>query len=467
MDLLKNKKVLILGLGREGRSSYRLIRRFWPQKRIGLADQSEQSQLDNDLRQALKGDQNVDLFLGRDYLESVRDHEVVFKTPGLPFAEPNIEKALAEGVIFTSQTELFLKKAAARTIGVTGTKGKSTTAALIHNLLKERGAFLIGNMGRPALDYWDQAGQKDSLFVYEMSSHQLDRLAVSPGTAVFLNLMPDHLDHFPDKESYYSAKSNIMRHQGPEDLLIYNARDQKVSALARSSLARKLCFGDDGSEENSLCRWQEKDLLVRDSLKEEFGFLLNESDLAKMHPLTRMNLEPAVTVAKALGVSDQEIMKGLAEFSPPAHRLEFVGRYRGIDFYNDSAATIPEATMAAVDNFPGRIGTLMLGGSEKGTDYSALAESIARSGIKELLIFPVTGPIIAEEVKKAAIRLGCPIPVMKSAESMEEAVRYAYQRTPAGQTCLLSPASASFSMFKDYQERGDVFRYWVKEIAEQ
>ncbi len=466
IEELINKKILILGLGREGESTYRLLRRLWPEKELGLADQANVSQLSREWKHLIQSDKNLALHLGQDYLKRVGDYEVIFKTPGISFRLPEIKKALKQGVVVTSQTEVCLNRIKERAIGITGTKGKTTTASLIHHLIKSHHpSFLIGNMGIPAFSCWEESERKNAWFVCELSSHQLDRLEISPHIAVFLNLMPDHLDYFDNIEEYYQAKSNIARHQQLKDKLIYNGDDEKVTDAARSSSAQKLSFGAVKQEQN-LCFWDKGKLWYRKRVGEDSEPVLSIEDLEDCHPSARLNLVPAVMVAKMLGVSNEAIVAQLKTFHPPQDRLEFIGEYNGISFYNDSAATIPQATISAINAFAGKIGTLIVGGSEKGTDFTDLAEKIVENKIPHLIAFPTTGLKIAKLVEDKANSLGQNIPEIKVAESMEEAVKHSYQVTSVGQICLLSPASASFTIFKNYHERGESFSFWARKLSQ-
>lgn len=461
IDELAGKKVLILGLGREGESTYRLLRRLWPNQKLALADQNDLPQLSGFWSEVAQRDKQAEFILGSGYLDAIDDYQIIIRSPGISLRHVEPTKAT-----ITSQTELFLEKVRDRTIGITGTKGKSTSAGLIHHLLQgEKKVFLVGNMGRPALDFWAMTDDPESWFVYEMSSHQLDGLMISPHWAVFLNLMPDHLDYFGQLDAYYKAKSNLIRYQTPKDLLIYNQADDRVREVVSLSSANKFPFSFQ-PEEDSLCFWRESQIYYR-TPKEELELVLDKKDLARLHPAVKVNIMPAIILAKLVGLDNEEISDKLLDFKPPEHRLEFIGQWRDVFFYDDSAATIPAATISALRSLGHPIDTLIIGGSEKGSDFEELAEEIVRVGVSHLISFPKTGPEIVALVKKKALEKGRSIPSIKEVKSMNEAVEYAFKVTAPQKTCLLSPASASFTNFKNYQARGEAFQEWVKKIGQR
>ncbi len=463
---LAKKKVLIYGLGREGESSYKLLRQFYPQKRLGLADSRSLQEMDLGWKEIMKNDSLLDLHFGHDCFRDISKYQVVIKSPGIAFATREIKKALSQNIIVTSETEIFLNRMYQQTIGVTGTKGKSSTSTLIHHLIKDKiDSILLGNMGVPAFTFWNKTKNKKNWFVYEMSSHQLDRLKISPHIAVFLNLMPDHLDYFKTPRSYFKAKSNIAIHQSHNDFLIYNMDDKKISAIANDSQAQKITFSITGNKK-SFCFWDDVGLWYRSKAQEKHKLILKEKDLRGVNLSLKHNLLPAVIIAKMMGVSDKSIVSRCKTYKSPRFRLEFVGKYKEIEFYNDSAATIPEASMSALASLNYRIATLIVGGSDKFLDYRKLAQNIVDCGIKHLITFPITGPRIALLVKDMAHKHNQPSPKIKHVKTMKGAITHAYRVTPPGKICLLSPASASFSTFKDYQDRGETFNYWVQKIGD-
>ena len=382
---LKNKKILILGFGREGQDTFRFLKKLFPKKVFKIADQ--------------KFDKN--------YLKKLKGYDLIIKSPGIPFKilpKPCLKK-------ITSQTKIFFDNCPGKIIGVTGTKGKSTTAFWIYQVLKNRGvkAHLVGNIGKPVLLSLLKA-KKDDVFVYELSSHQLYNLKKSPHIAVLLNIYHEHLDYYRNFGEYIRAKANITKYQVKKDYLIYNVRDPLVRKIAHKSKAKKMP--------------------IRGKYYE-------------------LNRAAAKEIAKIFKVPM------LKKFVFLPHRLELLGKFKGVEFYNDSLSTIPETTCEALDFLGNKVQTLILGGFDRGLSFKKLGQRIKKSKVKTLILFPDTGRRIWQEIKSQKIN-------HFFVKDMKTAVRLAFRHTAQGKICLLSPASPSFGLFKDYEERGNLFKKFVK-----
>lgn len=417
-----------MGFGREGQDSFLFLRKLFPEKTMGIAD------LNNS--RFLKSAKKVKQHLGKNYLKSLKNYDVVIKSPGVPIHLPEVEKAFRQGKI-TSQTEIFFENCAGKIIGITGTKGKGTTASLIYKILKQGNvkATLIGNIGKPALKHLNSASK---IYVYELSSHQLYRLKKSPHIAVLLNISQAHLDFFKNFNEYVKAKANIAKYQAKNDFLVYNSRNQSVKKIAKQSKARKIAFSA-------------KDGLVN-KIKN------------KMRLPGKFNLEnaaAAAAVGKILKIPEKDIVKAIISFEPLPYRLEFIGRFKGIEFYNDSLATVPEATCHALETLGKNIQTIFLGGLETNVDYCGLAKKILKSRIKNIVLFPSSGKRIKREIEK--INKADKTFNYFDCNTMREAVRFSYQHTEKGKICLLSCASPSLGLFRNYKERGNLFKKYVKQ----
>ncbi len=392
----KNKKIAVLGFAREGRDTLRFLKKHFPKKKIGVFDQKQ----------------------GKDYLRKLNDYDVIIKSPGIPYKI--LPKKLLANI--TTQTEIFFDNCPGRIVGITGTKGKSTTASMIHRVLKKGGvkAYLVGNIGKPVLSLLEKA-EPNSVFVYELSSHQLYRMKKSPHIAVFLNIYPEHLDYYHSFEEYVAAKANITLYQKKSDYLIYNSQDARVRKIARQSKAQKIPIR------------------------------------GKYY---KLNVAAARKVGEIFKIPAGKIKKALEDFEFLPHRLEPVGEFRGIKFYNDSLSTIPETAIEALDYLGENVETLILGGFDRGLSFDGLAKKLIKSSVKTLILFPDTGRRIKQAIEKFQI------PNIKFqyffVKNMEKAVELAYLHTSKGKICLLSPASPSFGIFKDYAERGNLFKKFIK-----
>ncbi len=398
---IENKRILILGVQKEGMSTLSFLLKNIPHKKIGVAD----------INQKKINGKGVTTHFGKKYLEAVKKYDVIIKSPGVPFSFVKLEK----GQIITSQSDIFLSNCKAKTIGITGTKGKSTTAQMLYNIVKKtnKRSFLVGNIGTPALNYLGKEREGD-FFIYELSSFQLQTVRKSPHIAIMLNIYPDHLDHHKTFKEYIRAKENITKFQTKNDFLIYNKEDSIINKIALKSKAKKIGFKKT-KENNSIA----------------------------------VSLEPIFKVAKILEINKITVEDGISEFKTLPYRNEYIGNYRDIHFYNDSAATIPEATIMAIKNIK-NIQTIIIGGSEKGRDVKNLLAAIKKSKIKNVIVLGET----PSSIKKDICNINKSI---YNASSMRDAVNICFANTNKNMACVLSPGFASFNMFKNYKERGDSF----------
>ncbi len=443
---LKGKKVLILGFGREGQSSFELVKKLYPQNRLGIADQIEPEAFQKKFPE-LAQDKNIDLLLGKNYLTAIGEYDVVIKTPGIPLSA--VKPLLKKGAKVTNQTEIFLANCPGKVIGVTGTKGKSTASALTYKILKEgllrpaglrrTKVQLVGNIGKPALDFLLKAKPQD-IFVYEMSCHQLAELKQSPHIAVFLNLYPEHLDYYKNFAAYAKAKANITRWQNKNDWLIFNPADEKVAKIAETSLAKKIEIDP---------------LKAKKIIGQEKTYLKGDFNL--------LNMAAAIETGKIFKIPEAKILQAIKNFKPLEHRLEKIGPYSGITFYNDALSTIEQSAIAAMDALGPQVETILLGGFDRGLTFKNLAKKILSSNLKTLILFPTTGQKILDEVKKQS-KDDKNLPQSFFVDNMADAVKLAYENTRKGKICLMSCASTSFSLFRDYQEKGNLFKKYAEEL---
>jgi len=426
---LKNKKILIVGRGIEGIAVEKYLRSHLKGVKLNLVDQKD----------------------GANYLNSQKNYDIAVKSPGV---KPELIK-----ILYTTATNIFLSNAKGKVIGVTGTKGKSTTTTLIYEMLKTQGldVYLGGNIGQSPLDFIDKL-RDNSWTVFEMSSYQLNDLKVSPHIAVVLMITSEHLDYHKTQEAYIDAKRNILKFQTPQDFAIINIdylasheldvyTKGKVFQVSREREVGNGCFVRNGK------------IVIRTLGKEVAIINLKDIRLLGKHNLE--NVCAASCAATLAGVSKINIAKVLAEFGGLEHRLEFVGEKNGILFYNDSLATIPEASIEAMETLPATE-TLIAGGYDRGVSYKSLAQYLNKGQIKTLILFAPSGKRIWEGICKVTSRASRPEKF--DVTTMEQAVKIAFAETAPHKICLLSPASASFGTFKDYKDRGEQFKQQVREL---
>jgi len=455
-DLKKQKNILILGFGKEGQDSYFALRKLFPQIKIAIADKKEFGEFEEKIRKVLKRDKNLVLHLGKDYLSQIKKYDFIIKSPGISLKE--VKNFLKKKSKITSQTEIFFENCKGKIIGITGTKGKGTTSSLIYKILKEGGlkVKLVGNIGKPVLQLLLKSGNNTQIFVYELSSHQLQNLKKSPHIALFLNLYPAHLDYYKTFKNYQKAKENIAKWQKPQDFFLYNKDQKLLREMAKKVKSQKIPIG-------------EKDI-------EKLAQFLPLGKIPLKGRFNLLNVLFAWKVGEIMGVKKEKIKKAVLSFKPLPHRLEFVGKYKGIEFYNDSLATVPEALERAIEAFEGKVKTLILGGEYvKGFKFEGPAEKILKSNIRSLIFLESgrknsskteTGRIIWEEIKKTSSKKRTKLPNHFFVSSMREAVKISYEQTKPGEICLLSPGAPSFNLFKNYKERGNLFKKYVRIFAQ-
>ena len=431
--ILSASCIAVAGLGKEGRTTISWLRRKGYCGKIIGADLVE--------REMPEGADEV--CFGNDYLARIRLSPLIFRAPGIP-----LDRFLGAGCpagAITSQSAIILGNCIV--IGVTGTKGKSTVASLIaHILTKARvPCHLAGNVGTPFFELPDNAWNE--VIVAELSSHQLQDVRCSPHVAVLLGIVPEHLDYYDSYESYVRAKMNIVSHQNTEDTLLVTpdcAHGRQAIAQAKGSV---VTFG----------HAPEADFFV-DGQEVFFAGkpVINSGFLRGSH--NAVNVAAALAACSAAGVGIQDAAGYAMDFKPLPYRLETVAVLGGIEFIDDPLATTPEALIAAIGAFEGKIGAIICGGHERDQDYTWAAEAICESRAKVLVAFPVTGERIASQVIACARSSGASPPVIVPATTMDAAVAAVFKYCASGDVCLHSPGAPSFGQFDNYRERSRAFR---------
>ena len=468
-----DKEIVILGLGREGLSTYQFLRNYLNTKPLWLVDEKGLSHLGEEWQKISASDPNIQFssHLKQEELTGNKTGVVIFKTPGIPPHNRLLEQARTLNATFTSNTDLFFtviklinsgldtENKKVEIIGVTGTKGKSTTTAIIDHILTIAGiySFLGGNIGIAPLSLFESiadatknnATEYPVFAVLELSCHQLNDMTNSPNYAVILDITPEHLDYYESFNEYVAAKSHICMYQKESDFAILDSELYIPKKIAHLSQARQLTFN---FKRNIIHNWI---TVAKEKIAD-----LDTIPLIGQHTIG--NSLPAVVIAKQLGISNQDIARGLETFKSLPHRLELIEQIDGVSYYNDSLSTTPVATIAAIKSFKTSPIILIAGGFDRGLDYSNLAQTIVDHQIKHLILLPDTGETILDEVKK---RLNNNMGefTYTFVTSMQQAVRIAKESAKSGDIILMSPASASFNLFEDYQDRGNQFRKFASQ----
>ena len=446
LEYLENKKILILGFGKEGISTYKFIRKHFPNKKIYIADKTNANE------EIILKDKNVDINFGDNYLDNLKDFDIIMKTPGISFANINIESFKEK---IKSQLELFLEFIDVTTIGVTGSKGKSTTSSLIYQILKDQNkdTVLMGNIGVPVFDCIEDI-RESTIVVLEMSSHQLEYMDVSPNIAILLNIYEEHLDHYKSIKEYAEAKINIGRFQKNSDYFIYNVDNKIIKECideieTLNDIKYEVSYNGNLSNDNSNKVYIKDDYIY---INENKVYNINDKrNLLGNHNLN--NIMFVLAVCNILKLNLKKAKETISNFKGLEHRMEYVGKYNNIIYYNDSIATIPEATINSIRALK-NVDTLILGGMDRGISYNEFIKFLNSGVVRNLICMPDTGYKIADS-------LNCSSNIYK-VETLEEAVELSKKITIKDKICLLSPAAASYGFFKNFVEKGNKYKELVK-----
>jgi len=430
--------IAIAGYGLEGQSNLKYFRKKFPDANFTIFDESIDV---NDIAV------DVEMVAGEEAFKKIQNFDLVVRTAGLaPYKIAQKDKTW-------SSTREFFKECPAQIIGVTGTKGKGTTASLVVEILRAAGktVHLLGNIGVPALSELPNIKSSD-IVVYELSSFQLWDLERSPHIAIITLIEPDHLNVHENMDDYVGAKTNIRRWQTDSDLCVYHPTNELSRKIALSNqkgkTVRYAAPEDEGVyvSENYFCQSEQKICSV-DALQ-----------LLGMHNVE--NACAALTVAKYCNISDEDIEMGLKKFKGLPHRIEFVREIDGVKYYNDSFASAPSASVAAVKSFT-QPEVVILGGIDKGADWTELAEAIKSHNIRKLVLIGQVRNKLLEFLKQN----GVTAPIESTdVKTMPEIVAIARNSAELGDVVILSPGHASFDMFKNFYDRGDQFRDEVNRL---
>lgn len=443
---LKNKRVLVVGLGRSGVASA-----FFVQDRgakVTVSDEKSEAQLQNEIAALL--DRGISIETGRHGERTFRDQDLIVVSPGVPVDQPQLQHARSLGIPVIGEVELAFRFLQGRVIAITGSNGKTTTTALTGEILKNSGTKTLvgGNIGTPVISLVSQS-TPDMLVVLEISSFQLETIQqFRPWIAAILNITPDHLDRHRTFQAYVDAKGRILENQQAGDFAVLNADDATCAVLKNKSKASLFWFSRKHAVENGAFVQDDQILFRRDGqVQKVLG--RGEIQLKGAHNLE--NALAAVTMTMIAGCDAEQVRQAVAGFRAVEHRLELVATVNGVAFYNDSKATNVDATVKALESFPGKI-HIILGGKDKGSDYTVL-NPLLRERAKSAYLIGAAAEKINSQIQGSTL--------LVRSGTLERAVRQAFEAAAPGDVVLLAPACASFDQFENYEHRGRVFKELV------
>ncbi len=447
IDVVKNKKVLVLGLAKSGESAARLLDKLGAIVTVNDGKPFEE----NPTAQSLLED-GIRVICGSHPLELLdEDFALMVKNPGIRYDNPMVEKALGKGIPVWTEVELAYLIAEAPIVGITGSNGKTTTTTMIAEVLNagKKPAKLCGNIGYPASSVAQTATADDTL-VMELSSFQLMGTEVfRPHIAVVTNLMASHLDYHGTFEAYVAAKWMIQRQMTAEDFVVLNFNQEEAKELAGQTQAQVIPF--------STIEVVEGAYLAEGKLYFKDEYIMDAAEIGVPGSHNVENALATIAVAKLLGVANQAIRERLSAFGGVKHRLQFVGEIDKVAFYNDSKSTNISATQKALSSFDNSKVILIAGGLDRGTEFDELVPDLV--GLKKMVILGQSAPRIQRAADKAGVET-------IAAEDIAEATCKAFEAAAAGDIVLLSPANASWDMYANFEVRGDVFLQTYEELKQ-
>lgn len=454
---IAGKKVAVLGVGVSNKPLIKYLTGL--KVDITAFDKAEESELKETVDTF--GKLGVRFNLGKNYLDNLKGFDMIFKTPKVRFDIPELEEERKRGAVITSEMEVFCELCPARIFAVTGSDGKTTTTTLVYNILAEEGykCWLGGNIGTPLLNRIDEI-KEDDIVVLELSSFQLHTMHNRLNTAIVTNLSPNHLDVHKSMDEYIDAKKNIYRYQQPEDRLILNYDNAITKAFADEAKGKVIYF----SRANAVSEGLVVDNGIVMSKKAGSSLEILKTNEIKLPGVHNVENYLAAIAAVIDYVKPETIRKVARTFKGVEHRIEHVADVKGISFYNDSIGTSPTRTIASIRAFNQKV-ILIAGGYDKHIPYDEMGSVIAEN-VKCLVLLGQTAPQIQKALENeiALTGRGKEVTVL-NCRSLEEAVKKAYEQGGKGDIVLMSPASASFDMYKDFVERGNKFKEIVNSLS--
>lgn len=451
MDL-NGKRVLVVGLGRSGVASALFLKSRGA--RVTVSDAKAENELRDQIPVLL--DQGITVETGGHGERTFRGQDLIVVSPGVPVDAPPLTQARALGETVIGEIELAAQFLPGPIVAITGSNGKTTTTTLTGEIIKAGGFSTLvgGNIGTPAISLVAEA-TPETVTVLEVSSFQLETIQTfRPKIAVILNITPDHLDRHRTFQAYADAKARIFENQQPSDFAVLNADDSTCAEMGSRPKAQVFWFSRKRQVAQGTCV-HEGQIVFRNSDGRRPVMPISEIPLKGSHNLE--NVLAAVCTGLLMGCAPERVRAAVGAFKAVEHRLEFVATIGGVHYFNDSKATNVDATIKALESFPANI-HLILGGKDKGSDYTVLND-LLRERVKKVYTIGAAATKIESQINSAA--------EIVRAETLGSALRRASATAVAGDIVLLAPACASFDQFKSYEHRGRVFKDAVRALAEQ
>jgi UDP-N-acetylmuramoylalanine--D-glutamate ligase len=449
---LKDKRVLVVGLGKSGVASALFLKDRGA--RVTVSDTKSPDQLRDEIPVLL--DHGITVETGGHGERTFRGQDLIVVSPGVPVDAPPLVQARAAGEPVIGEIELAAQNLPGSIVAITGSNGKTTTTTLTGEILAAGGLPVAvgGNIGTPAISLV-AAATRETAVVLEISSFQLETIQTfRPKVAVILNITPDHLDRHRTFQTYVDAKARIFENQQPDDYAVLNEDDPSCRALRDRTRAEVFWFSRKQEVQNGA--WvRDGKILFRDSSGQREIMLVSEIPLKGAHNVE--NVLAGVCAGALMGCEPAKIRKAIQEFKAVEHRLEYVATIKGVEYFNDSKATNVDATIKALESFPKNI-HLILGGKDKGSDYTVLND-LLRERVKRVYTIGAAAEKIESHIKGAA--------EIVHAETLDNAIRRAAAVAQPGDIVLLAPACASFDQFQSYNHRGRVFKAVVHSLELQ
>ncbi len=456
---LKNTNTAIIGFGKEGQSILKYL--ATNQVEVTVFDKLDLNDLQQSARDLL-AQTKARYVSGDDYLSQALDCHIWFKSPGVLLPKDIVQNITSHDIRLTSQTAWFFEHCPAKIIGITGTKGKGTTSKLISEILTAAGFnnYLTGNIGlQSAFDVLQKVTSRD-LVVFELSSFQLEFLKQSPAIGVCLMVTNDHLDYHESQQQYWSAKAPIAKYQLTNDVLFFNADYEGSLEIGSLGKGKKFAISKTNPDADIYINESAESLTINLQNKQTQLPVKNRKLLGK-HNLE--NIAAAAGIATYLNISPKIISDAVANFEGLPHRLQVIGKFNGVTYIDDSIATNPDTTIAALNGVPGPI-VLILGGADKKLDYSQLLSYLTSSPkLKKIVLVGEVGHHLWAQLKKSNLQSN----ILGPHTNFQSAMDDVFKVVDKNDSVLLSPGATSFDMFANYAERGDVFSELVKKYYEQ